>query len=221
MVFATIRTISGRMAAWEVLSELFANSGYLEALAARPRNHEAIANDAKVITFLASEHGQILGPAEFADRIGDIESLRHQELEASVVEDDDRSVSVLTIHSAKGLEFPVVVLPQTHDMTIRKTRDIEIDTRLEAFSPHLQGDPSPFHVFLGRRRQDRERDDAARLLYVALTRACRRLAVVTHAQAGNDTFAGIIARVVGLNSRGKPSNFRIRDEEAKDAGNLP
>ena len=217
--FEPLSERSGRMAAWEVLSELFAVSGYIETLAARPRSHEAVANVRKLL-LLASERPD-LGPAEFAERIADIESLRHQESEASVVEDDDKAVKVLTIHSAKGLEFPVVVLPQTHDVNIRKTRNIEIDTRLQAFSPYLQGEPAPFHVFLGRRRQEREREDSARLLYVAMTRARRRLAVVTHAQAGNDTFAGVIARSVGLSSRGKPVGFRIREEEGKETGNLP
>jgi ATP-dependent exoDNAse (exonuclease V) beta subunit len=201
------------MAAWEALAEIFAVSGYIEALAARPRCHEAVANVRKLL-LLATERPD-LSAAEFGERIGDIESLRHQESEASIVEDDGKAVRVLTIHSAKGLEFPIVVLPQTHDVIVRKIRDIEVDTRIEAFSPHLQGEQAPFHVFLGQRRKDREREDAARLLYVALTRAERRLAVVTHAQAGNDTFAGILARAVGLSSQGKPSGFRIREEEIK------
>ena len=153
-----------------------------------------------------------------------MESLKHREAEASTVDDHADAVTVLTMHSAKGLEFDVVVLPETHSINIAKMRRIEIDPRLAAFSPHFDGDPSPFHVFLGRLRQNREREDAARLLYVALTRAKKRLAVITHAQAGNDTFAGIIARAVGLSARSTPFGYRIRDEAEKVApdatGNL-
>ena len=166
---------------------------------------------AQVAALLATDRPD-LGPAEFAERLGDVESLKHREAEASTVDDHADAVTVLTMHSAKGLEFDVVVLPEMHSKNMAKTRRIEIDPRLAAFSPHFDGDPSPFHVFLSRFRQSREREDAARLLYVALTRAKRRLAVVTHAQAGNDTFAGIIARAVGLSASSQPVGYRIRDE---------
>lgn len=220
--FGALAANSGRLSAWETLSELFATSGYLEALASRPRSAETLANVRKLL-LLATERSD-LGPAEFAERIGDIESLKHREAEASTVDDHAEAVTVLTMHSAKGLEFDVVVLPETHSANVAKMRRIEIDPRLAAFSPHFDGDPSPFHVFLGKLRQSREREDAARLLYVALTRAKRRLAVITHAQAGNDTFAGMIAHAVGLSARSTPVGYRIRDEAAKEApgstGNL-
>jgi ATP-dependent exoDNAse (exonuclease V) beta subunit len=220
--FGALAANSGRLSAWETLSELFATSGYLEALASRPRSAETLANVRKLL-LLATERPDF-GPAEFAERIADVESLRHREAEASTVDDHIEAVTVLTMHSAKGLEFDVVVLPETHSQNVSKLRRIEIDPRLAAFSPHFDGDPAPFHVFLGRLRQNREREDAARLLYVALTRAKRRLAVITHAQAGNDTFAGIIARAVGLSARSTPAGYRIRDEASKEppdhAGNL-
>ncbi|MHB8635240.1 MAG: UvrD-helicase domain-containing protein [Fimbriimonadaceae bacterium] len=213
---------SGRLSAWETLSELFATSGYLEALASRPRHAETLANVRKLL-LLAAERLD-LGSAEFAEWIGDVESLKHREAEASTVDDHADAVTVLTMHSAKGLEFDIVVLPETHTRNVAKRRHIEIDPNLVAFSAHFDGEPSPFHVFLSHLRQTREREEAARLLYVALTRAKRRLAVVTHAQAGNDTFAGIIARAVGLNARTTPFGYRIRNEAAQDTsggeGNL-
>lgn len=214
--FEALSANSGRLSAWETLAELFAVSGYLEALASRPRSAETLANVRKLLT-LAAERPE-LGPSEFAERIADVESLRHREAEVSTVDDNANAVTVLTTHSAKGLEFPVVILPDTHSNTISPKKSIEVDPRLPAFSVHFDGDPSPFHRFLTSRRHDREREEGARLLYVALTRARRRLAVVTHAQAGNDTFAGMVARAVGLSAKSTPVGYRLRQEPRGGSG---
>lgn len=70
------------------------------------------------------------------------------------------AVHVITAHSAKGLEFPAVIVPDVSDRNY----------------PGVAGDAAS-------QEQVRESEDAAkRLLYVALSRACQRLVMITDSE---------------------------------------
>ena len=96
--------------------------------------------------------------------------------EAKVVEEGTEGVRMMTVHSAKGLEFPVVVLA---DLTCRETgaaqRFVDPERRLCAMS--LAG-CLPDELLEQREDEERrDREESIRLLYVAATRA-RDLMVV-------------------------------------------
>ena len=86
----------------------------------------------------------------------------------------------MTVHSAKGLEFPVVFVAAMH-------KGVESDPPVVAFSPRLglgaswrnparRGDVDDlFHRAIREERHQREAMEADRLLYVAMTRAEHRL----------------------------------------------
>ncbi len=80
-------------------------------------------------------------------------------------------IRVMTVHGAKGLEAPVVILPDTTD---RKTRDRHEIYRLPSGAPvwKTAADESP--PAIAESREDRRREaenESLRLLYVAMTRA--------------------------------------------------
>lgn len=80
-------------------------------------------------------------------------------------EDGAGAVQVLTIHQAKGLEFPIVFVPSLVDGRLPSSR---------------LGQPQEWYLpdaLFDRTRYEGEEDDEARLLYVALTRAKELLVV--------------------------------------------
>ena len=85
-------------------------------------------------------------------------------------------VRVMTVHGAKGLEAPVLFLPETTNRSARGTPLLETEDGgfLWAGSKSQDCDASAAARTL---REAREEDEALRLLYVALTRARDRLIV--------------------------------------------
>lgn len=188
--YLPLRGIADRLAAWEVIAELFAQTGYLEALARRRDGIPQVANVRKLLS-LATQSPE-LGPLEYAELIREIRELRHKEGDAPTEEGD--VVTIMNIHKAKGLEFPVVVLPQTFDTLFKRSGDLEVDPRLPMVVAAYRKGPKPvFHAWLAKRRQDREQQEELRVLYVGMTRAEKRLCLVT----GGGITRNCAARILG------------------------
>ncbi len=118
--------------------------------------------------------------------------------------DSDRpSVSIMTLHSAKGLEFPVVLLPEVSKLTYRLREPFQV----------VSGGERRLYVGQPPRKQDelaqdfirQQREEELRLFYVGLTRA-RHLAVAWHVDgrsAAEGALTALLARdrsVTGLKS---------------------
>lgn len=126
----------------------------------------------------------------FADLEGRLAELfAEPDLEAS-----DR-VQVMTIHKAKGLEFDNVILPGLGrsaggpDMPVLRFDEqaSESGTRLLVAARSAKGDErDPLYQYVNRLEKARERNEEARLLYVAATRARRRLHLLGHANLVSD-----------------------------------
>ena len=86
-------------------------------------------------------------------------------------------VRVMTVHGAKGLEAPIVILPDTAPRSAPKTSDIVEHNGLAVWRPNKNMVPETLNPTLDKLklRQIYERD---RLLYVALTRSERWLIIM-------------------------------------------
>ncbi len=94
--------------------------------------------------------------------------------------DSEAQVQLLTIHKAKGLEFDVVLLPQLHRRPRAAERELIRWTRLPhqlliAVLPHSDSHNDKFYDYLGHLEQFRQHNELCRLLYVACTRARKKL----------------------------------------------
>ena len=139
-----------------------------------------------------ANYEKLLGIARELERLGftDLHDFLKQLNE--LIEEEERegqattqltadAVEIMTIHAAKGLEFPVVILPNLDRRAVRYDQEPFIDDRLGiGFSPanpdknYEQSDPGATQLMRERARDKRVAEEQ-RLFYVAATRARDRL----------------------------------------------
>ena len=116
--------------------------------------------------------------------------------EAALPEADDDAVRILTVHGAKGLEFPVVVLAGLNRIASGGGgggRVLWNDGVPEAKAGKFE---TAGFAETNQRERDMERQEQLRLLYVAATRARDHLVVSLHRKPGDRSQAAEVAKVV-------------------------
>jgi ATP-dependent helicase/nuclease subunit A len=104
-------------------------------------------------------------------------------IETAVPEPDDDAVRIMTIHAAKGLEFPVVILAGLNILSTYKASSVlwSADGVIEA---SLGADKASFETegykALNQHEKEMDEREKVRLLYVAATRARDHLIVSLH-----------------------------------------
>ena len=142
-----------------------------------PAGEQALGNILRVLDMARRfEQGSITSFRAFVGRLEE-DAERGGVNEAPVVEEGTDGVRIMTVHKAKGLEFPVVILVDpTANATFREpTRYVDAGKKLWAV-PLCGASPKEL---LDRREEilEQDREESLRLLYVATTRA-RELLVV-------------------------------------------
>jgi ATP-dependent exoDNAse (exonuclease V) beta subunit len=173
-LFGRIRQLAGFVPLDRLLAQKLDECGYLTDLGDR-----AQANVDKLLGWIRREERSRRRPlVELAE---DLEALRQTRAEAEAPPPEAaEAVRIMTIHAAKGLEFPVVFLGAMHRGPDRRLpvilfgpdRGLGIKWR----NPVTGGGvPSTAYQELARLRASREEAEENRLLYVAMTRAEDRL----------------------------------------------
>lgn len=158
----------------EVIDLLFARLPLLELAAASVEGEQAVANLLKVRDIAAelADRPRLTLPG-FVDLM--IERLGEppDEAESALAEESIEAVRVLTIHKAKGLEFPVVVLPGLHQGTggERGLPPVGHDWSSGALGLALGDRLTLGAILVGAKQRAREQAERRRLFYVGMTRA--------------------------------------------------
>jgi ATP-dependent helicase/nuclease subunit A len=167
------RAMAGRVPVSLLIRRLLERTGWRGAVIGSERGEQNLANVDKLLE-IAREFDErgFTNLFDFVERVTEMIELEEMESEAPINTGRD-AVRLMTMHAAKGLEFPVVVLPSLHSKTPAGSR-VYFDKDLgygwnwtfngEEFRP-------PVVALMRLRESQRERAEEARLFYVAITRA--------------------------------------------------
>lgn len=175
---ALLHSHTNRLPIPELLDHLFIQLPIVELAAASSHGEQAVVNVWK-LRDLMSEQAAVpqLSFSAWVDRLVDALMTHPAEPEAPLAEDTLEAVRVLTIHKAKGLEFPVVALPGLHHKAAGQDRkaDISFDWISGLYGCTLPPVWNAGQVLLWEKQRIREEAEQRRVLYVGMTRARERL----------------------------------------------
>ena len=134
------------------------------------------------------------------------------EAESPLAEEATDAVQVLTVHKAKGLEYPIVVLPGLHQGTGRESSlpVVSYDWSTGLYGLSLGAHRTMSSVLVREKQQAREQAERRRVLYVGMTRAKELLVLsggVTERSVG-ETVLGLLQEV-GQGELGDPSTTAL------------
>ena len=179
--FGRIRELAGFVAPDRMIAMALDECGYTTGLPDRSR-----ANVEKLLAWLRREFRD--RPRPLAELLEDLEALRWTQsvAEAPPPEAGD-VVRMMTIHAAKGLEFPVVFVSALHRLPDRRRPVIAVSREaglgVKWRNPVTgEGQSDTAHAALLTQMAGKEAGEENRLLYVAMTRAQDRL-ILSHAES--------------------------------------
>lgn len=178
-----------RLGAAGVLAAIVEATDLAAVLAASPHGEQRVANLERLLDELAArdagasrgELGRWLG-----EKLAEVGSL---DAPAQILGETDDVVRVMTIHQAKGLEFPIVIVPDCGNALARSSTSALAYDRDVGLGLAVRGDsgertPSANTRAVRARRLLREAAESLRLFYVACTRARDLLVLAGSATRG-------------------------------------
>jgi ATP-dependent helicase/nuclease subunit A len=171
------RGLKDRLPIARLLGAVLADSAYDAALQFEFLGDRKLANLWKLVDLARNfDRSGLFTLADFIARLGDLVRAQPREEQAATQPESADVVRLMSIHQAKGLEFPVVIVPDLAAAGGGGPRPVaQWDGRLGCVARPPADEPEPFSAFAWRLWQASEevegwREDL-RTLYVACTRA--------------------------------------------------
>ena len=214
--FARLVRASSEVSLERLCDLIVAEHDYDLACLAMPDGDRRIANLRK-LGRLAADFEAVRGPdlEGFVNFCDEQAALQVREGEAATAEEGRDAIVLMTVHSAKGLEFDVVALADSgRERAARGTRDILVagdgSIALRAADPAtaLVG-PALGYREVAAAERAAESEEARRLQYVAMTRARHHLIVSGAFEPGEETAIAHLCGVLGVD---------LDSDEEVDAG---
>jgi hypothetical protein len=172
------RELKDRLPIAGLLNQVMADAGYDASTQFEFLGDRKLANLWKLVDLARTfDRSGLFGLAEFIQRLGDLVRAQPREEQAATQPENADVVRLMTIHQAKGLEFPVVIVPDLAAQGRDSSEPVaRWDPRLGCVvRPPADEEPAPFPEFGWRlwRAAETIEDwhEDLRTLYVACTRA--------------------------------------------------
>jgi ATP-dependent helicase/nuclease subunit A len=135
-----------------------------------PSGEQALANCQSLIDMARHFERGASSFRAFVEKL-EVDAERGEADEAPIVEEGTEGVRVMTVHKAKGLEFPVVVLADPTCNAARDTPSRHVDPHRRLWAEPLCGSAPIELLEAADEELRRDRAEAIRVAYVAATRA--------------------------------------------------
>ena len=168
----------------DILQKILTDTDYYGKIDGHPKKSQIIANVEKLIN---EAHNFISSGLEDLRTFSDYlkEAFEKEQTAEAVISEIRGSVQLMTMHQAKGLEFPIVILPN-FEMSLERTKDrfgeISINDYFgfcfKIFDKNSGDNIHTLSSFFGTKiNKGIDYNEQLRLLYVALTRATEKLVI--------------------------------------------
>lgn len=171
-ILAEDLAVGVRLPVPELLAHIYRRTRIAGTLAGTTRGGQALANLEKLLRMARAFEAQgFTGLYDFIARLRRLVDEERREGQAAIDEQTD-AVRIMTVHAAKGLEFPVVIIPRLHASSVRDAEPFIDEDLGIGFRTSREGGPlSPIAEFVRQRERRRQEEEELRIFYVACTRA--------------------------------------------------
>lgn len=186
-ILAEHTAVASRLPVSEMVNRIVNDTAYSGFVAGTPRAGQTFANLEKLKRFARSYEQQ--GFTTLYDFVGRLKRLIEQEEKEGQASVDvlADAVKIMTIHAAKGLEFPIVIVPGL-ERTFRYDNEPFLDDELGlGFTGQTRNSDDrsvPIAEYLKRNSRAKMLAEEKRIFYVACTRA-RDMLILSGAAEGN------------------------------------
>jgi ATP-dependent exoDNAse (exonuclease V) beta subunit len=217
-----VRSLRGRVGARDVLARALELTRLGESTLLRAGNPRGLVNLAKLLEIVEELEadpgtGAGLSLEEVALALEDLRAGGSREAEGSLAGGDEDAVMLLSVHAAKGLEWPLVVVADLGrgenpfgDPVAWSAETGSIPILRDADDPSQRLEPTSYTRLVAARKL-REREESKRLLYVAMTR-CRDHLVLAGSRGGSRSAGAWLAWSLGPLNVAAPPLATERDE---------
>ncbi len=181
------RDAADRLAAADLLHTILDDTGYLGSIRGGLDGEVAVANVDKLLEIVrAAQRGGVDSLRKLTARLQQLCEREGREGLAQLEVEGADAVRVMTIHAAKGLEFPIVFLPELHvpfdwgrSPAVHVDEDLGLGISVPVGEKKGQLEPTGLRKSVQRWNRRKEHAESKRLLYVGMTRARDELYLAT------------------------------------------
>ncbi|MGR3311588.1 MAG: UvrD-helicase domain-containing protein [Candidatus Brocadiales bacterium] len=172
---------SSRSSVWSVIDEILEKTAYDTKILIEPNGKQKYANLRKITELTRSFEKRDLFEAEdFFRIVDDLKLMEIRESEAPTDIEEGDVVKLMTIHAAKGLEFPVVIVPDIGRVRTNRVEDFVFSVQdgisfiIKNSLTGVEETPLSYNQITSQMKT-KELKESACLFYVAMTRSKEHL----------------------------------------------